>query len=58
MYKPARPIVTKVSDGYKKYPRFGPAMISAREQGVELFDGQLTLKDLKKGKVVLYWSPK
>jgi hypothetical protein len=58
MYKPCKPIITKISQGYKKYLRFGPSLISAREMGVELLDGRLVAKILKQGKAYLQWIPK
>jgi hypothetical protein len=57
MYQPTKPIITRVATGYKKYPRFGPAMISAREMGVELLKGRLIVKNINKGDVCLYWVP-
>jgi len=58
MYKPCKPVVTMISPGYEKRPRFGPALISAREHGVELFDGQLTALNIDKKKAVLLWIKK
>jgi len=58
MYKPTRPVVTTVLEGYEKHPRFGPAMIAARERGCEILDGQLKLKMIDDKKACLYWIPK
>lgn len=58
MFKPCKPVVTQVTPGYEKRPRFGPALISARERGVELFDGQLTAIQIDKKKAVLLWVKK
>lgn len=56
MFKPTKPIITKVASGYKKCLRFGPTFLAAREQGIELFEGHLSLKKLKQDKVYLYWK--
>jgi len=57
MYQPVKPVVTKIHSNYKKHPRFGPWMMSAREVGIELLDGKIAVIDLKKGKACLYWVP-
>ena len=55
MFKPVRPVVTQVSPGYEDRPRYGPAIISARERGVELLDGVLTVVKVDKKKSALVW---
>lgn len=57
MYKPVKPVVTKISKGYKKDLRFAPAIVSARETGCEILDGKLILEDFGYGKACLYWKP-
>lgn len=56
MFQPAKPVVTKMVSGYKKFMRFQPWMIAAAEQGVELFNGTLNLISITKVKVVLLWG--
>lgn len=55
MFKPVMPVVTKISPGYEGRPRYAPAMICARECGVELLDGVLTLVKVDKKKSALVW---
>lgn len=55
MFKPAMPVVTQVLEGYKNRLRYAPAMIAARECGVELLDGVLTVIKIDKKKAALVW---
>lgn len=52
MYKPVKPVILKKTKGDKR-PQFGPAMISARSQGVGIADFELDLH-----RTILYWRPK
>ncbi len=61
MFKPTRPIITGVAPGYENRPRFGPAMICARERGIEVVpseDVELHVNIIDKKKAYLYWVPK
>lgn len=57
MYKPVAPVVLRKADGYGDRPQFGPAMISARSEGIRVADMMLELHQ-EGDESVLYYVPK
>lgn len=57
MYKPVKPVILTVQEGYEDRPQFGSAMISARSRYGGEPDVGLTVKEVNGG-TVLYWTPK
>lgn len=59
MFRPCKPVVT-IEHKYSKIrrPRFSSPMLSSREQGVELYDGQLYVLKINNKKVCILWKLK
>ena len=58
MFKPAKPVITVPSDYSDPRPRFGPAMISSREQGYDVAENIELSSEINGDKIFLYWTPK
>lgn len=58
MFKPCKPIITTELDypGAVKRPRFSSPMLSSRERGVELLNGQLCAVRVGRKTACLLWK--